>query len=70
MSKHVLSAWPRAGHRRRVRCSRTSCRRLSNVSGRAASHAAADGLAAVLDAAAAELVAEHAMRDATTLRPR
>ncbi len=36
---------------------------------REASHAAADGLAAVLDAAAAELVAERAMRDATTVRP-
>jgi hypothetical protein len=29
---HGLSAWPRAGHRRHVRC-RTSCRRLSDVSG-------------------------------------
>lgn len=36
---------------------------------REASHSAADGLAAVLDAAAAELVAERAMTDATTVRP-
>lgn len=36
---------------------------------REASHAAADGLGAVLDAAAAELAAERAMRDATTVRP-
>jgi integrase len=36
---------------------------------RETSHAAADGLAAVLDAAAAERVAERAMRDATTVRP-
>lgn len=36
---------------------------------REASHAAADGLAAVLDAAAAELAAERLMRNATTVRP-
>jgi integrase len=36
---------------------------------REASQAAADGLAAVLDAAAAELAAERALRPATTLRP-
>lgn len=36
---------------------------------REASHAAADGLAAVLDAAAAELASERAIRDATTMRP-
>jgi hypothetical protein len=36
---------------------------------RGASQAAADGLAAVLDAAAAELAAERAMQPATTLRP-
>lgn len=37
---------------------------------RETSHAAADGLAAVLDAAAAERANERAMRDATTVRPR
>jgi integrase len=36
---------------------------------REASHSAADGLAAVLDAAAAELAIERVMRDATTVRP-
>lgn len=36
---------------------------------REASHAAADGLAAVLDAAAAELANERAMSNATTVRP-
>lgn len=36
---------------------------------REASHAAADGLAAVLDAATAERLNEQAMRDATTVRP-
>ncbi len=36
---------------------------------REASHAAADGLGAVLDAAAAELAAERSMRNATTVRP-